>query len=382
MKQLSLALLAAAALLIAQEFRGTLTGRVTDPSGLGVPNAKIVVIKTDTNTRSETVSGAGGDYTMPFLAPGPYEVTVEISGFKKYDRTGIDVGTNERVTVDIRLEVGSTSEQVTVTDRAPLLTTATASSGQVITSTEVANLPMNGNTPLALARNALGVIPKQKHLLNEVKPYDTSSAVDISLGGANSGSNEYLLDGVPNMSSAARAGAFSPSMDAVDEVKVELYQADAAYGDTLGGTVNITTKSGTNEYHGSLYEFNQTSALSANQYFLNAAGVAPTVTRSNQYGGTIGGPVRVPKVFNGKNRLFFFLAYEGFKDSTPGTFTSAVPTAAERTGDFSALLSSGSAFQLYDPTSAALSGGKITRQPLAGNIIPATRINSIAKAYL
>ncbi|MCX6630545.1 MAG: TonB-dependent receptor, partial [Candidatus Solibacter sp.] len=132
-------------------------------------------------------------------------------------------------------------------------------------------------------------------LLNQVKPYDTASAVDISLGGANAGSNEYLLDGVPNMSSAARGGAFSPSMEAVAEVKVELFQADAAYGDTLGGTVNITTKSGTNAFHGSLYEFNQTSGLAANQFFLNAAGQRQPVTRSNQYGGTIGGPVRIPK---------------------------------------------------------------------------------------
>ena len=373
---------AMSALAFAQEFRGTLNGRVTDPTGLGVPSAKIVVTKTDTNARSATVSGPDGNYTMPFLEPGPYELTAEVPGFKKYDHPGIQVGTNERVTVDVALEVGNATEQVTVTAAAPLLTTASASSGQVITTSEVENLPMNGNTPLALARNALGVIPKQKHLLNEVKPYDTSSAVDIALGGANSGSNEYLLDGVPNMSSAARAGGFSPSMEAVDEVKVELYQADAAYGDTLGGTVNITTKSGTNEYHGSLYEFNQTSALSANQYFLNAAGVAPSVTRSNQYGGTIGGPVRVPKVFNGKNKLFYFLAYEGFKDSSPGTFTSAVPTAAERAGDFSALLALGSSYQLYDPSSAVLSGGKITRQPLAGNMIPGSRINLIAKAYL
>ncbi len=357
-------------------------GRVTDPTGLAVPNAKVTVVKTDSNTRSETLSGPDGNYTLPFLAPGTYELAVEINGFKKYQRSGIEIQTNERIAVDAQLQIGSSSDSITVTADSPLLNTVTASSGQAITTREVENLPMNGNTPLALARNALGVIPKQKHLLNEVKPYDTSSAVDISLGGANSGSNEYLLDGVPNMSSAARAGGFSPSMEAVDEVKVELYQVDAAYGDTLGGTVNITTKSGTNTYHGSLYEFNQTSALAANQFFLNAAGQQQAVTRSNQYGGTFGGPVRIPKLLNGKDRLFFFLAYEGFKDSSPGVSTSAVPTAAERTGDFSALLALGSSYQLYDPQSAVLSGGKITRTPLPGNIIPSARLSSIAKAYL
>ena len=382
MKRVVLLLPLMAALLPAQEFRSTLMGRVTDPAGLGIPNAKVTVIKTDTNTRTETVSGPEGNYTAPFLAPGPYDVEAEAGGFKKYVHHGIEIGTNQRIAEDIQLQVGTSTEAITVTADAPLVNNVTASSGQVITTHEVENLPMNGNTPLALARNALGVIPKQKHLLNEVKPYDTSSAVDISLGGANAGSNEYLLDGVPNMSSAARAGAFSPSMDAVDEVKVELYQADAAYGDTLGGTVNITTKSGTNSYHGSLYEFNQTSALAANQFFLNAAGQQQPVTRSNQYGGTVGGPVRIPKVINGKDKLFFFLAYEGFKDSSPGVSTSAVPTAAERGGDFSALLALGSGYQLYDPSTGVLSGGKITRQPIPGNVIPSSRINSITKAYL
>lgn len=382
MRRLLIALLTMSALSFGQEFRGTLVGRVTDPSGLAVPHAKVTVNKTDTNTRSETVTGADGNYTLPFLAPGAYELAVEVAGFKKYKRTGIELPTNERIAVDVQLQVGDSSDSITVSAESPLLNTVTASSGQAITTREVENLPMNGNTPLALARNALGVIPKQKHLLNEVKPYDVSSAVDISLGGANAGSNEYLLDGVPNMSSASRAGGFSPSMEAVNEVKIELYQADASYGDTLGGTVNITTKSGTNEYHGSLYEFNQTSALAANQFFLNAARQKQAVTRSNQYGGVIGGPVRVPKVLNGKDRLFFLLAYEGFKDSTPGVSTSAVPTAAERTGDFSALLALGSSYQLYDPQSAVLSGGKITRSPLAGNIIPAARLSPIAKAYL
>ena len=382
MRLLLLSLFALPACIFAQEFRSTLTGRVTDPSGLGVPNVKIAVVKTDTNTRTQTVSGTDGNYTAPLLAPGTYSVAAEANGFKKYLHSGIQIGTNERIAEDIELVVGSASETVTGTAGAPLLNTVTASAGQVITTREVENLPMNWNTPLALARNALGVIPKQKHLLNQVKPYDTGSGVDIALGGANSGSNEYLLDGVPNMSSASRAGGFSPSMEAVDEVKVELFQTDAAYGDTLGGTVNITTKSGTNTYHGSLYEFNQTSALASNQFFLNAAGLQQPITRSNQYGGVIGGPVRIPKLFNGKDKLFFFFGYEGFKDSSPGVSTTAVPTSAERSGDFSALISAGSGFQLFDPATAVLSGGRITRQVLAGNLIPANRLDPIAKAYL
>jgi hypothetical protein len=380
-----LVVVAVVASLPAQDFRSTLTGLITDPSGAAVANAKVTVTQTETNARSETLSGPAGTYTTPFLAPGTYEVVVEATGFKRFVRTGIVLGANERIGVDAVLALGSMSESVNVTAESPLLNTVTASSGQVVTTREVENLPMNGNTPLALARNALGVIPKQKHLLNEVKPFDTASGVDVSLGGANSGSNEYLLDGVPNMSSASRQGGFSPSMEAVEEVKIEMFQADAAYGDTLGGTVNIVTKSGTNHYHGSLYEFNQVSALAANLYFLNAAGTPGAITRSNQYGGTIGGPVQIPKLFNGKDKLFFFLSYEGFKDSTPGVTTTAVPTQAERNGDFSALLplnSSSQNFTLYDPTTGTLSGTKITRVAFPNNVIPTSRLSPIAQAYM
>ncbi|MGJ5818749.1 carboxypeptidase regulatory-like domain-containing protein [Paludibaculum fermentans] len=371
-----------AGLLSAQEYRGTLSGRVTDATGSAVPNAQVLLTKTDTNSRAQVVTGPDGLFTAPFLAPGPYTLALEVVGFKKFVRTGVVLGTNEKIDIDIHLEVGNVSESVTVNEEAPLLNAVSSSSGQVISTREVENLPMNGNTPLALARNALGVIPKQKHLLNQVKPYDTGSAVDIAMGGANAGSNEYLLDGVPNMSSAARAGAFSPTMDAVSEVKVDLFQSDAAYGDTLGGTVNITTKNGTNQFHGTAFLFNQTSALAANQFFLNAASQKQPITRSNQYGGTIGGPVRIPKVFNGQDKVFFFLAYEGFKDSLPGISTTTVPTAAERTGDFSALLALGNGYQIYDPSTAVLANGKITRSPFAGNLIPASRMDSIAKAYM
>ncbi len=382
MRRLFLLLPVIAAFLSAQEFRSTLTGRVSDPTGAGVPGARIVVNREETNAKSQTLSAEDGSYTVPFLVPGRYSVSVEVSGFKKYVHSGIEVAANSRVAEDIRLEVGSPTESVTVTAEAPLLNTMTASSGQAITTTEIENLPLNGRAPLLLARWAYGVVVKQKHLLDQVKPYDTASGVDFALGGANSGSNEYMLNGVPNMSNAGRQSAFSPAIDAVSEVKVELFQADASYGNTVGGTVNIVTKSGTNQYHGSLYEFNQTSALAANPFFLNAAGQQQPVTRQNQYGGTIGGPLQVPRVVNGRDRLFYFFSYEGFKDSSPGVLTTAVPTSAERQGDFSALLAAGSAYQLHDPATGVLSGTRIVRQPFPNNAIPVSRFNSVAKNYL
>jgi hypothetical protein len=375
-------LIAFAVALSAQEFRGTLTGRVTDPAGLGVPGAKIVVTKTDTNSRSQTVTSPNGDYTVPFLAPGVYEISVEANGFTKFVQSGVRVSAVEQVTINAVLKIGSTEQSVEVHADAAPVESATASQGQVITTQMAEDLPVNGRSPIALARTAYGVIPKEKHALTEVRPFDNSGAGDFSLGGANSNSNEYLLNGVPNMVDGSREVAYSPLLDAVDEVRVDEFQTDAVYGDTLGGTVNITTKSGTNQFHGALMEFNETSALAAEPFFLNAAGTKQAVTRQNEYGGTIGGPVRIPKLYNGKDKLFFFFAYEGYRDSTPASSTSAVPTDAEKQGNFSALLANGASYQLYDPASAVLASGKITRTPYPNNVIPSSELNPIALNYL
>jgi hypothetical protein len=381
-RRLVFSLLVMAGCAFTQEFRGTLSGRVTDPSGAGVPSAKIAVIQTETNARSQTVSGPDGSYTVPFLAPGVYQVEAEAGGFSKYVRSGVRVSAVEHVVVDVALEVGSSAQTLEVHGDASPVDTENASQGQVITSQQAEDLPVNGRNPMALARTAYGVIPKEKHALTEVRPFDNSGAGDFSLGGANSNSNEYLLNGVPNMVDGSRTVAYSPLLDAVDEVRVDEFQTDAAYGDTLGGTVNLTTKSGTNNFHGALLAFNETSALAANPFFLNAAGQKQAVTRQNEYGGTIGGPVLLPKIYNGKNKLFFFFAYEGFQDSTPASSTSAVPTDAERQGNFSALLANGSSYQLFDPTSATLSGTKITRTPFPNNVIPTSELNPIALKYM
>ncbi|MBO0797258.1 MAG: TonB-dependent receptor, partial [Blastocatellia bacterium] len=215
-----------------------------------------------------------------------------------------------------------------------------------------------------------------------VRPFDNSGGGDISLGGGNASSNEILLNGIPNMEDSSRTAGFSPLIDAVDEIRVDQFESNAAYGDTSGGTVNITTKSGTNQFHGTLSEFNETSALAAGLWFNNANGIKNPVTRQNQYGGTIGGPIIIPKVFNGHNKLFFFYAYEGFKDSTPTSVFATVPTVAERGGDLSALLALGKNYQLYNPYSGVLSNGKVTRQPFAGNMIPISMLNPVALAYL
>ena len=384
---LFLALLMVGALSFAQEFRGTISGRVADPSGAVVPKAHVVVTDTATGASVNTFSNGEGYYTAPFLVPGPYKVTVDASGFKKFVHSGINLQTQAHIEENVTLELGSETETVSVSADAPLIDTSSATSGQVLTTDEIENLPSNGRSPIGFVRDEYGVIPKEKHALAEVRPFDNSGGSDFAMGGGNSQSNEILLNGTPNMEDSGRVSAFSPAMDAVNEIRADQFSSDASAGDTSGGTVNITTKSGTNQFHGTLSEFNETSALAAKLYF-TPAGTKVPATRQNQYAGTIGGPVWIPKIYNGRDKLFFFYAYEGFRDSTPSAIFSTVPTAAERTGDFSALLALGSNYQLYNPynASAVTVKGKTTivRQPIPGNVLSnaGLTIDPVAAAYL
>lgn len=362
---------------MAQEFRSTLSGRVTDATGATVPGAKVVATETNTGAKAEVTTNPDGSYTLPFLAPGPYQLTVEANGFKKYTQSGITIGTNVRLSQDVVLQVGSQAESVTVTADVALLSTASASVGQVITSSQIENMPMNGRTPLTLAQLAYGVTPSSDPRFT--RPFDNAGPSGFSMGGGQAQSNELLLDGAPDMTRNRRV-AFNPPVDAVAEVKVEAFQPDAAFGNTSGGTVNVVMKGGTNEFHGSLYEFNQTSALKATPFFTNAANQRKPVTRFNQYGGSIGGPIRIPKLYDGRNKLFFFFTYEGIKQSEPEPTFSTVPTEAQRRGDFSRLL--GNNIQIYDPLTGVLEGGVIRRQAFPGNIIPSNRISPISTNIL
>lgn len=380
-------LVAGVGTLQAQVTRATVAGRVADPSGAVIPNASITITDTATGAKSNTKSGADGFFTLPYLEPGPYTLSVEASGFKKYALTGITLHAEQHATENVTLKVGSVTETVQVKANNTLLDTQTASAGQVLTTEEVEALPSNGRSPIGFARDEYGVVPKEKHLLTTVRPFDNAGGSDFAMGGGNSQSNEILLNGVPNMQDQTRVSAFSPELDAVSEIVADDFESSAVYGDTSNGIVNVTTKSGTNKFHGTLSEFNETNALAARQYF-QPAGQSVPATRQNQYGLTIGGPIVLPRLFNGHDKLFFFYSYEGFTDSAPSATITTVPTAAERNGDFSALLplgcpkssfnpanpavcSDGSAnqYQLYNPYNATFANGKVVRQPYANNII-------------
>ncbi|MGO9096172.1 MAG: carboxypeptidase-like regulatory domain-containing protein [Bryobacteraceae bacterium] len=361
-----------------QEYRATISGAVTDPSGSAVPKAAIVATETRTNSKTKSISDSQGQYTIPFLAPGEYSLTAEAPGFKQSLRQQIKLGPGDHPIVDVSLEIGRVSQTVEVSAEAPLVNSENASVGQTVTTREVEDLPLNGRTPLILAQLSLGVLNTSQPSL--VHPFDSATPADISLAGTASQSSELLIDGAPDETWDMRL-AYSPPQDAVQEVQVKAFDTDAAYGHTSGGALDQILKSGTNGLHGSAWEFNQPNTLNANTFFNNKSGIATPVTHFNQYGVTAGGPVMMPK-FNGRNKLFWFFAWEGIKDSQPNSTLLTVPTDAEKQGDFSALLSGGSQFQLYDPYSAVQSGSTVKRTALPGNKIPTSDLSAIAQAYL
>jgi Carboxypeptidase regulatory-like domain len=384
--------------LRAQEFRATISGTVTDTSGAVVPGASIEVKETSTGTISKVTSDAAGQYVAPYLMPGQYTITAKAAGFKVLTRTGITLQAQEHPIVNLSLEVGSATQSVTVTEATPLLDAANASISTVIPTSAVADLPLNGRTPASLAEMSPGVIttaaPEQIH------PFDNNAGNSWSIGGTPNQVSEVLLDGSPD-ETLLGALAFSPSEDSVKEVSVQPFATDASFGHTIGGVINQVTKSGTNQFHGTAYEFGQISGIDANLFynskFWNSVNGVPTAKplpafHFNQYGATFGGPVWLPKVYNGQNKLFFFFAWEGLKDSTPASTFLTVPTTqsiagspgsgGEANGDFYQLLTQG--VQLYDPRSSVNNGGKITRTPIANNQLRSVdpNLDAVGLAYM
>jgi hypothetical protein len=378
----------------AQEFRATIGGRVTDSTGAVIPKAAVTITDTDTGAKTDTVTNGNGEYTVPFLLPGKYSVVVNAQGFERFRHDGITVQSGEKITEDATMTVGAADVEVHVTADEPLLETASSTAGQVLTPEEIADLPDNGRSPLALAKTEFAVIPKLKNSVVQARPFDNSAASDFSVGGGASQSNEYLLDGIPNMQNSSRLPGFSPLQDSVAEIRVDVFQSDASYGDTANGTIDMITKSGSKQFHGSLSEFNEFSAINApNRWF-----VSPTTkqyaSRQNQYGGEIGGPVFIPHLLPNRNKLYFMYAYEGFRGTQPTVGVTSVPTAAERQGDFSGLLALGSKYQLYNPFTATQVGANVVRTAIPNNCLSSQSthcagvanagltLNPVALAYL
>ncbi len=375
--RLLIVLLLPALAAFSQEFRATVSGIVTDATGAAVAGAQVVLVETRTNTRSTTLSEPNGHYTVPFLLPGDYNLSVAMTGFKEFRRQGLHLSAGENPVIDARLEVGDATQTVVVTADAPPINIENGSVGTTITSREVEDLPLNGGTPIMMASLAMGVLSMSQP--SEVQPFASGGGASWSIGGAPSQQNELLLDGVPNATWDGRL-AYSPPRDAVQEVRPKVFETDSSFGHSGAGTINQILKSGTNGLHGSAYENNKPNNLVANNFFNNKNRLPTPVTHYNQFGGTAGGPLLLPRLFDGRNKVFWFFAFEGMQLSQPGTAFMSVPTDAERQGDFSKILAARTV--IYNPYSAVQNGTVITRSPFPDNRIPANLLNPIAQKYL
>ena len=374
------ALLAVAFLLPGQEYRGSITGRAVDPQGAVIPRAEVTVVNVETNATTRTASNDTGHFEVNLLNPGAYQVTVEMAGFKRAVRSGLTLSVAGKLDIEIRLEVGGVTETVEVTASAPLLDTTTASGGRVIDQQQIMQLPFADNNPFALATLAAGMqwTGQPEYRL----PYAVAGTSAFNTMGA-VGSNEYTMDGAPITGSDRRIGYVPPS-DAVGEFKLETTTFDASYGHTSGASMNVMSKAGTNKYHGTLYDQHWQQRWNATPHFTRlawenavrqgtkrASDPKQASGRSNNFGGTLGGPVRLPKVYNGRDKLFFFFSYNGIyqdKVETTSSINKTVPKMAWREGDFSDLLAVDAVrYTIYDPRSARSEGSRVVRTPFPGN---------------
>ena len=333
----------------AQAGAGEITGIVKDQAGAAVPGATITVTDTRTNLQRVAVSSGDGVYTAASLAPGDYRLDVELAGFKPVRREGVRLATGEKARIDFDLSVGDVREQVTVVGDAPIVRAETASLGTVVENEQVVRLPLNGRLFIMLAGIAPGVaLPP-----NSVLP---------RINGGRPRTNEYLFDGISVLQPEPGQVAYYPVVDAIQEFKIESNSPAAEFGRFNGGVVNLTTKSGGNAFHGNVFEFFRNEGLNARNYFQASNAVKPDYRR-NQYGGMFGGPVV-------KDRTFFFVDYQGQRQSIGRTVTSNVPTLAERSGVFRQ--------NIYDPATTVGN----TRQQFPNNTIPTSAMDPVALSLL
>jgi hypothetical protein len=368
-------LLAVTGALHAQEFRATVQGQVVDSSKAALPGATVTVRNQQTNEVATATTNNEGNYTIPFLRPGIYTLTVEMSGFQKYTRSDMRLEVSQTAVINAQLGVGGVSENVTVSAESPLLETSKADRGTVIDQARIAELPLQSRSPMALAVLVAGVNYNAQAIY--LRPFDNGALADWSMNGGQNRNNEFLLDGAPN--NANQSGnniAYVPPAEAVQEFKVSTNSYDAQYGRTAGGVVNMSLKSGTNSFHGVGYDFMRRKGLAANSFLLNSRNSPKTDQYIDQYGFSVDGPIW-------KNKTFFLFTGEKYREGTPAPQNSTVPTPAMKNGDFSGLVDAqGRQIIIYDPATGREVNGVWTRDPFPGNRIPADRISATARAIM
>jgi hypothetical protein len=365
----------------AQELRGKIAGRVTDPNGAAVPGASVKVVDSARNVTATFTTNDEGIFDAPYLQPGKYQVIVEMKGFKKSLQDNVVVEINQTRTVDIIMAVGLPEETVTITQEQPPINVSDPNLGQTIDRKRVDELPSVHGDPYYLINLTPGVAYTGSTRLD--RPFEPTHIANFAMGGSRGIRSDLLIDGAP---STATANAFEviasyvPPTDATQEFRVQTATYDAQFGNTEAGVTSIVTKNGTNQFHGTAYMWLEPGWMTANDFFGNANGQGRPYTYSNRPGFTIGGPVTIPGVYNGKDKTFFFFSFEQIADSRPRFDATNIwsPTPAMLNGDFSAYAN---VIKIYDPLTGTFSGGTTTnRTQFTNNIIPTIRINPVAKA--
>jgi Carboxypeptidase regulatory-like domain len=389
--------LSCAASLCAQVATGRITGRATDSSAGVIAGATVKSVNILTNVEVSTKTTSDGVFDIPNLIPGEYRLEVDMPGFKRLSQGPIEVRVGDVLTVPLMLQLGAQSESVKVTSDAALLDTSSSVIGQVTDTRRIEDLPLPANNPFVPSMFSVNVTSLVA-ITSTLDPSANNQVGDVIAAGTLYGQTMLALDGMPNMDETG--GQFAgvvPPAEIIQEVKISATPYDASLGHFTGAMINMVTKSGTNGLHGALIFYNTNTDLNALSFFSKISidnpatgpvthakivSVVPYISY-NRYRGVIGGPLIIPKLYNGKNRTFWMYSGDYFYEpySSNGFYT--VPTPAERTGNFSSLLSLGSNYQIYDPYSAvATAGGHLARSPLAGNIIPANKLSPVAQNLL
>lgn len=359
---------------------GTINGTVTDQSGAVIPGAKVTITESDTGFSRDAVSDSSGYYVVPNLRPTKYNLSVLASGFGKFAEQNIPLLANQSATVDVRLHVGSVAQAVEVSEAAPLVNTTTQTLSDVIEHERMTELPLNGRNAVETMQLIPGVSGvSTASTTGQSKPPGSTT---VNVNGSRSNQTSYELDGAQFLDQYYNVNVPFPFPDALQEFSVQTSNYSARYGGNAGGVVNVVTKSGTNHLHGDLFEFVRNPVFNARPYFSNQT----DHIKRNQFGGTIGGPVTIPHIYNGHDRTFFFFGFQAERYRDESSANAAVPTQAELKGDFSAFLPG---TVIVDPTTGCGFGQTGTKPNCSGtatNIIPANRLDpaalNIAKNYL
>ncbi len=360
-----------------QTFYGSIVGSVTDPSGSAVPQAAVTITNAGTSERRTIQSDTAGNYQALNLVPGQYRVEIEKTGFRRFLREPVTVEVQSAVRIDVSMTVGDVSQTIEVSAQTPLLQTENASLGQVVESRKVLEMPLNGRNVFGLVSLVPGVVPGGQ---SGTTPTGTNIFAwgNYQIGGGQSNQSAAYIDGGPINASYANLTALVPTQDAIQEFRVQTNNLGPEFGRLAGGAINLITKSGTNSFHGSAYEFLRNRSLNANTFFNNKAGVKRPAFTQNQYGTNVGGPIF-------KDKTFFFFGWEGFRLRQGASYVYTVPTDGMRAGDFTNIAT------IYDPLTTCGRFGNpacgvddkgneiIKRTPFANNQIPASRIDPAAK---